>query len=81
MAKTAKAITFIFEADQMMRICKGKKKIVVTSYIEVVKTQGGQEVGALRVKARGAGRASATMAKASITSGGEIYGCPQPPCA
>jgi hypothetical protein len=83
MPTTKIALVFDFDAQEMLSICEGAKTIVITSYLEKVKTQGGQEVGAMRVKAKAKGRAvPKTMTKAKTTKGEEtIYGCPVPPCS
>jgi len=78
MPKTSTSVVFIFEAQEMARICQGKGKVVITSYLEEVKTQGGEKVRAIRVKAIGKGKPKpATKLPASAV----IYGCPKPPCS
>ena len=78
---TKTAIEFIFKADQMMEICKSGQDILITSYLEEVTTQGGQVVGAMRVKAKSIPGKPDTAAKVSGVAGnGIIYGCPIPPC-
>jgi hypothetical protein len=69
------AIEFVFDAAEMKGICEGSKKIVITSYLEEVKTQGGEKVGAMRVKAQGKGVSKTKKFESAI-----IYGCPDPPC-
>jgi hypothetical protein len=77
------AIQFVFDAEQMKTICEGKEKVLITSYLETVKTKGGESVGALRVDAEGKGKAKAKGVKAlKAPKGGKvIYGCPIPPCS
>lgn len=71
------AIEFVFDAEEMKAICEGSKKIVITSYLEEVTTQGGQKAGAMRVKAQGRGMATV---KGKKLKSAIIYGCPDPPC-
>lgn len=75
------AIQFIFKADQMMSICKAGNDILITSYLEEVTTQGGQVVGAMRVRAKSVPSKPETDGKvAPQGADGTIYGCPVPPC-
>jgi hypothetical protein len=75
------AIEFVFSADQMRNICQAGEDILITSYLEEVTTQGGQVVGAMRVKAKGKPASSVTKDKiAPESQDGTIYGCPVPPC-
>ena len=75
------AIQFVFKADQMKSICEAGQDILITSYIEEVITQGGQLVGAIRVKAKAKPAKEDIAAKiAPIGYDGTIYGCPIPPC-
>ena len=80
MPKTKTALEFVFDAQAMMRICQGKGKILITSYLEKSKDINGKEIGVMRVKAVAKGKPKATaktlMASASTT----IDGCPVPPC-
>lgn len=79
------AIQFVFDAEQMITACQGKEKVVITSYIQTVKTKGGESVGALRVDAEGKGKAKVKAAKSKALKapkgGVVIYGCPIPPCS
>jgi hypothetical protein len=78
---TKTAIQFIFKADQMMDICKSGQDILITSYLEEVTTQGGQVVGAMRVKAKSVPSKPENASKvAPVAADGTIYGCPVPPC-
>lgn len=76
------AIQFVFKADQMKSICEAGQDILITSYLEEVTTQGGQVVGAMRVKAKSKKSKEDTTALriATMDADGTIYGCPVPPC-
>ena len=76
------ALQFVFKADQMMEICQKGNDILITSYLEDVTTQGGQKVGAMRVKAKSQPGSSTTDSSIAPVSadGTTIYGCPIPPC-
>ena len=78
---TKTAIQFIFKADQMKAICEAGQDILITSYLEEVTTQGGQQVGAMRVKAKTkAPKEDITKKISPASADGTIYGCPVPPC-
>lgn len=65
----------------MKEICKSGQDILITSYLEEVTTQGGQVVGAMRVKAKSIPAKPETDTKvAPKAADGTIYGCPVPPC-
>ena len=79
---TKTAIQFVFKADQMKSICEAGQDILITSYIEEVTTQGGQQVGAMRVKAKTKpSKDDKTLKIAAMSPDGTIYGCPVPPCS
>lgn len=78
---TKTAIQFVFKADQMKTICQAGQDILITSYLEDVTTQGGQVVGAMRVKAKSKPAKEDIATKIAPMGGdGTIYGCPVPPC-
>lgn len=75
------AIQFVFDAQQMMSICKEGHDIIITSYIEEITTQGGQLAGAMRVKAKAKpSRPDNVKRMAAMSADETIYGCPIPPC-
>jgi hypothetical protein len=78
---TKTAIQFVFKADQMLSICQAGHDILITSYLEEVTTQGGQLVGAMRVKAKSKpSKPGVPHTMAAMDSDGTIFGCPVPPC-
>ena len=77
---TKTALEFVFNADQLLSVCKPGQDVLVTSYLEEVLTQGGQPVGAMRVKAVSKPGDPNTVKIAAPASGDVVYGCPIPPC-
>ncbi len=69
------AMEFEFLGADLEKLLSSKpKKVLLTVWVEVVTTDKGKKVGALRIKA------SAEAAKTRGTSGGDVvYGDPKPP--
>ncbi len=69
------ALEFEFRAEDLERLLSSKpKKVLFTVWVEVVTTDKGKKVGALRIKAD----TEATKTK-STKGGGGVYGDPKPP--
>jgi hypothetical protein len=71
------ALEFEFRGADLERLLSSKpKKVLFTVWVEVVTTDKGKKVGALRIKAD----TEATRAKTKATrGGGGVYGDPKPP--
>ena len=72
----ASAMEFEFRAADLERLLSSKpKKVLFTMWVEVVKTDKGEKVGALRIKAN----TESTVKSPRAADGGTAYGEPKPP--
>jgi hypothetical protein len=78
MAKTKRdpsTMEFEFFAADLERLLASKpKKVLFTVWVQTVKTDRGEKVGALRIKAT-----VETLKKIKTRDGGAVYGGPKPP--
>jgi hypothetical protein len=71
----ASAMEFEFRAADLERLLSSKpKKVLFTVWVDVVKTDKGEKVGALRIKAN-----TEMTVRKTRDGGGTAYGEPKPP--
>jgi hypothetical protein len=69
------AMEFEFRAVDLERLLSSKpKKVLFTVWVEVVKTDKGEKVGAMRIKAN-----TEMTSTRGLRDGGTAYGEPKPP--